>query len=359
MEYYTVTADSYENAVRKAKNLYGDDIRIHSRRDYMTHGGLFTRRQPRCEIVCYAYAKPKEKEKKASEKEMKEFEKEARTPDPSTLSASERLDTEIYRENEKAVSILEMNHISDPLRQHLLQSFPADKDPAMELSDRLIHAVDIDYDMQVHPKHYVVFIGPTGSGKTTTLAKVAYVYAEQGSTVAVITLDTYRVGAYEQIKAFGDALSIPVMKAGAEDELLRAAERFQDKDIVFIDTMGASPKDKELTLRLISMLSLLGQGSVDLVMTIPATMKEEDMLEQHAMYLRFGRPSLAVTKIDETETIGNVLSFAYRVSSPVIFLTDGQRVPEDIEKASAAAMLDHLKGMGLKMKNSESQLRKN
>ena len=82
------------------------------------------------------------------------------------------------------------------------------------------------------------------------------------------------------------------------------------------------------------------------------------MLEQHSVYSRFGKPSLAVTKLDETETIGNVISFAYRVSSPIIFLTDGQKVPEDIEKASSSALLDHLKGMGLVMRNSESQLRK-
>ena len=359
MEYYTVVADSYEEAVRKAKELYGDDIRIHSRRDFTKGGGFFTRRQKRCEIICYSSPKPQGKERPGSkEKDIREFEKEARTPDPATLSRKERLDTEIYRENEKAVALLDLNHIADPLRSRLLESFPADKDPGMELSDRLLHAVAIDYEHQVHPRHFVAFIGPTGSGKTTTLVKTAYVYASQGRRVAIITLDTYRVGAYEQVKAFGDALSIPVLKAGAEDELLAAAERFQDKDIVFIDTMGTSPKDKELTLRLTSMLSLLGPDKTDLIMTIPATMKEEDMLEQHAVYSRFGKPSLAVTKLDETETIGNVISFAYRVSSPIIFLTDGQKVPEDIEKASSAALLDHLKGMGLVMRNSESQLRK-
>ena len=359
MEYYTVVADSYEEAVRKARELYGDDIRIHSRRDFTKGGGLFMRRQKRCEIVCYASSRPQSKDsRERKEKDMREFEKEARTPDPSKLSKKERLDTEIYRENDKAISLLDLNHITDPLRARLLEAFPADKDPGLELSDRLLRTVVIDYEHQVHPRHFVVFIGPTGSGKTTTLAKTAYVYAHQGKHVAIITLDTYRVGAYEQVKAFGDALSIPVMKAGAEDELIAAAESFQDKDIVFVDTMGTSPKDKELTLRLTSMLSLLGSERTDLIMTIPATMKEEDMLEQHSVYSRFGKPSLAVTKLDETETIGNVMSFAYRISSPIIFLTDGQRVPEDIEKASSAALLDHLKGMGLRMRGSESQIRK-
>ena len=72
MEYYTVVADTYENAVRKAKSQYGDDIRIHSRRDYMTHGGIFTRRQPRCEIVCYSSGKVQKKDTKVQDKDMKE-----------------------------------------------------------------------------------------------------------------------------------------------------------------------------------------------------------------------------------------------------------------------------------------------
>ena len=360
MEYYTVVADSYENAVKKAKDLYGDDIRIHSRRDYTTHGGIFSRRQPRCEIMCYSPAgKAVSRDAKARDSDIREFEKEARTPDPSTLTAKQRLDTEVYREkDEKATAILDMNHITDPLRSKLLEAFPSSDDPGVVLSGMLLRSLDIDYGRQVHPRHFVVFIGPTGSGKTTTLAKVAHVYRKQGRNVAVITLDTYRVGAYEQMKAFGDALSIPVLKASAEDELLSAAEGFSDMDIVFIDTMGTSPKDKELLLHLTSLLSILGSERTDLIMTIPATMKEEDMREQYSLYSRLGKPSLAITKLDESETVGNVLSFAYGAGLPIIFLTDGQRVPEDIDKASSKAIIDHLKGMGLEMRNSESQLSK-
>ena len=360
MQYYTVVAESYEKALEKARELYGSDIRINSRRDYTTRGGLFTRRESRCEIVCYIADGPKRKKPRSSdEKDMSEFEKEARTPDPSKLTAKERLDTEIYREKDDSIlPILEMNHITDPLRSRILQAVPSSSDPGVALSDMLLRSLDIDYSRQVHPKRFVAFIGPTGSGKTTTLAKVAYVYRKQGKDVAIITLDTYRVGAYEQVKAFGDALSIPVMKAGAEDELLSAMESFSDKDIVFIDTMGTSPKDKELTLHLTSLLSILGKDNTDLIMTIPATMKEEDMREQYALYSRHGKPSLAITKLDETETVGNVLSFAFSCSLPIIFLTDGQRVPEDVEKASSKAVIAHLKGIGLEMRNSESQISK-
>lgn len=362
MEYYTVVADTYENAIKKAKTQYGEDIRIHSRRDYMTHGGIFVRRQPRCEIICYKSAKkPKKKtETKEENKDIKEFEKEAMTPDPSSLSLSERLDTDMYRTesiDDIAEKILKMNHISEPLSGKLVQDLPIDVDPSVAISERIVKNVLIDYEHQIHPHRFVVFIGPTGSGKTTTLAKAAHLYASQGRTVAIITLDTYRVGAYEQVKAFGDALLIPVLKANAEDELIGAIDEFQNYDIIFIDTMGASPRDKELSIRLSSFLSVIGEKKTSLIMTFPATMKEEDMMEQYANYSRYGKLSLAITKLDETETIGNVISFAYSVSCPIIFLTDGQRVPEDIEKASTRSILDHLKGLGLEMMNSESQLK--
>ena len=269
MQYYTVVAESYESALNKARELYGNDIRINSRRDYYTRGGLFTRREPRCEIVCYLAEGTGKKKKVTDEKDMTEFEKEARTPDPSSLSKSERLDTEIYREKEmsdaekEARRLLEANHITEPLFSKLLENLPEDKDPRIVLPDRIISLSGVDYTRQVHPKRFVVFIGPTGSGKTTTLAKTAYLYAKSGKRVAVISLDTYRVGAYEQIKAFGDALSIPVAMAGAEDELVSAYESFSWKDVIFIDTMGLSPKDQELNLRLRALLGVLDKDRTD------------------------------------------------------------------------------------------------
>ncbi len=360
MQYYTVVGDSYEDAVRKAREQYGSGIRIHSRRDYTTRGGLFTRKMPRCEIICYLASGKQKGAEGTSEKDISEFEKEARTPDPKTLTRSERLDTEIYRSEgwamEKAAGMLDENHITDPLRSALLEGFPSTGDAAVILSERIIKAVGIDYGRQLHPHHFTVFIGPTGSGKTTTLAKVAHLFRSSGRSVAMVSLDSYRTGAYEQISAFGKALSIPVAMAGAEDELLAAMERFASIDMIFIDTMGISPRDKELTLRLRTLLSLLDRQRTDYILTVPASMKEEDITEQYLSYSRFSSPSLAVTKLDETGTLGNVLSFAYSRSVPILFFTDGQKVPDDIEKASGTVLLEHLKGIGLDMKSVRKQL---
>ncbi len=357
MQYYTVVGDSYDEAVKKARSLYGDGIRIHSRRDYTTGGGLFTKRRQHCEIVCYlAHGGGGGR---SGERDISEFAAEAKTPDPSTLTTSEMLDTEIHRtrtENPEAARMLDQNHITDPLRSTLLESFPSDGDAAMILSDRILKTVGIDYGKQIHPRHFVVFVGPTGSGKTTTLAKVAYLYGREERSVGIITLDSYRTGAYDQIAAFGTALSIPVLSAGAEDELIRATEKFSWKDTILIDTMGLSPKDKELNLRLRGLLSMLDGDRTDYIMTVSASMKEEDIMDQYTAYEQFSPSALAVTKLDETETIGNVLSFSYKVGVPVLFFTDGQKVPDDIEKASGTVILSHMKGFGLDMKRSRAQL---
>ena len=175
-------------------------------------------------------------------------------------------------------------------------------------------------------------------------------------SVGIITLDTYRTGAFEQITAFGNALSVPVIAAGAEDELIRAAERFSWKDLILIDTMGFSPRDKELNLRLHGMLSMLDRDRTDCILTVAASMKEEDVMEQYASYSEFSPSSLAVTKIDETETIGNILSFACKTELPLLFLTDGQKVPDDIEKASGTMILEHMKDIGLDMKRFRAQI---
>ena len=124
MQYITIVADSYEEAAEKARKEYGDAIRIHSRRDFTTPGGLFTRKMKKCEITCYISSSPLE-EKTVGQRDMNEFEKEAKTPDPHKLTSQERLDTEIHRGTEegyqKAEKLLDENYISGPLREKLLE----------------------------------------------------------------------------------------------------------------------------------------------------------------------------------------------------------------------------------------------
>ena len=203
----------------------------------------------------------------------------------------------------------------------------------------------------------MVFLGPTGSGKTTTLAKVAWLYKNSGKKVGIITLDSYRVGAYEQISAFAEALSIPVEMVKSEDQLIVAMDRFAYFDLILVDTMGLSSRDLELNLRLKGLGIQLMKMNTTFTLIVSASMKEEDMMRHYERYKDdFNITSIIVTKLDESITIGNALSFAYSVGKPILFFTDGQKVPEDLEKASTEVILGNLRGFGLDMRAYRGQL---
>ncbi len=359
MQYITVVASSYEEAVKEAKAKYGDALRVHSRRDFVTPGGLFTRRQKKCEITCYISSTVK---KDDSKEDMNEFEKEAKTPDPLSLSQSERLNTEIHRGTSaglrEAERLLSLNYIYGPLREHLLENLSCTaEDCPRVLSEKIIASTHMDYDAQIHPSRVVVFLGPTGAGKTTTLAKVAYMYKTAGKKVGLITLDSYRVGAFEQISAFATALDIPVSMVGREDQLVSALEKFTYYDLILVDTMGLSSRDLELNLRLKGMAMQLMKMNTTFSLIVSASMKEEDMLRHWERYRDdFTINSIIVTKLDESRTIGNALSFAYRTNLPILFFTDGQKVPEDLEKASTDVIVQNLIGFGLDRRAYRGQL---
>ncbi len=360
MKYITIVASSYEEAVREAKEKYGDSIRIHSRRDYTTSGGLFSKKQKKCEITCYISSS--KSSGAVSREDMNEFEKEAKTPDPFLLSQSERLDTEIHRGGGalrmEAERLLSLNYIYGPLREHLLEnlSCPEENLPRV-LSERILESTKMDYEAQIHPSRVVVFLGPTGAGKTTTMAKVAYMYKSAGKKVGLITLDSYRVGAFEQIKAFARALDIPVSTAGREDELVSALEGYTYYDLILVDTMGLSSRDLELNLRLKAMGMQLMKMNTSFSLIVSASMKEEDMMRHYERYRDdFRITSIIVTKLDESRTIGNALSFSYRVNLPILFFTDGQKVPEDLEKASTDVIVQNLIGFGLDKRAYRGQL---
>ena len=362
MEYITITSDSYESAVNEAKIKYGERVRIHSRKDYTVGGGLFAKKRNKCEIVCYlAPEKAVASENAVTKEDLKEFEKEARTPDPSSLSLEEKLETNLRKnEGEKSRlvnSLLDENDIKGPFRDLVLLDFDYSvSDIPLELSDRIISNVSIDHLSQAHPRKYIVFLGPTGSGKTTTLAKIGSLYKNVGKSVAIITLDSYRVGAYEQAKAFGDAFDIPVLLVKDEDEVILAQEKLRSYDLILVDTMGISPEDGALNLKLKGLLSLFKANETSFILTLAANLKSGDMMKQYKSYSAFTISSLIVTKLDETESIGSFLTFAYESGKPISFATCGQKVPQDLKKASTTVVLEYLKGFGIDVKRLAAQL---
>lgn len=176
----------------------------------------------------------------------------------------------------------------------------------------------------------VALIGPTGVGKTTTVAKLAARFCLRygNRQLALITTDNYRIGAEEQLHIYGRILDVPVRTAADEDSLNAALNMFSDRRLVLIDTAGMSQRD----VRLSQQLALLRRGNrpIHSLLTLSAT-TQAAALEQAVEAFAAARPSACVvTKVDEACALGGLLTALIRHRLPMAFSTDGQKVPEDI-----------------------------
>ena len=229
---------------------------------------------------------------------------------------------------------------------------PTKEEFELGVVDKIVSLITIDHASQIHPPHYRIILGPTGVGKTTTIAKLGALYTLQDSeeykrSVHFLSVDTFRVGAFEQLSSFAGSLQIPLTLITDEQEMYRAIDEHQDTDLVLVDTIGRSPKDMHLTLQMNSLLSLIPSGEKKHSLALPASMKHEDLLRTIDSYRNLGIDSLIVTKVDETGNVGNILSAAYEKNIPLLFFTDGQKVPSDLHKASATVILSFLHGFSL------------
>jgi flagellar biosynthesis protein FlhF len=179
----------------------------------------------------------------------------------------------------------------------------------------------------------VALIGPTGVGKTTTIAKLAAQFAlVENYRVGLLTMDTYRIAAVEQLKTYGQIINIPVRVAYSPNEIMPALEEFADYDLVLIDTAGRSQKH---IMQLGELKTLLEKAQCEAHLVLAASTKERDLQDQIARFRESGVDRLIFTKLDETRTYGTLFTAAIRSGLPVSYLTTGQKVPEDIEVADS------------------------
>lgn len=176
-------------------------------------------------------------------------------------------------------------------------------------------------------------IGPTGAGKTTTIAKLAARWAERHGTrdIALVTTDHYRVGAQEQLYSYGRMLGVPVHSASNARELATVMGRLADYKLILVDTAGMAPRDKQLAAQFAEIAA--SRTRLQKLLVLPATTQAIDL---HEIIQRFSaaRPVAAVlTKVDEATRIGGVLSTSIRSKLPLAYVCDGQRVPEDLQLA--------------------------
>ena len=192
-------------------------------------------------------------------------------------------------------------------------------------------------------KNIVTFIGPTGVGKTTTIAKLAAHFAlYKEKKVAMITADTFRVGAIEQLKLYGDILEIPVYVVHSNTEIENILKNLVDYELLLIDTMGFSPNNRIQIKKVKSLLDYLKPN--DIFMVISAATKNTDMIEILNNYRELNYKKIIVTKLDETKSYGTILNAINITGCKLSYLTTGQNVPDDIEVASGDKIADMILG---------------
>ena len=192
-------------------------------------------------------------------------------------------------------------------------------------------------------KRIRALVGPTGAGKTTTLAKLAAEAAfGEKQRVAIITTDTHRIAATEQVRIYAKIMDIPMAVASDRASYLKAIERFDDADVIFIDTPGRSHGDKEALEALNRTLRACENTETCLVLSLTST--REHLLRSVEHYGLFESASIVFTKLDECSRYGAICDIMEKTDIPVSYLTMGQNVPEDIEKATSAGIAELILG---------------
>jgi flagellar biosynthesis protein FlhF len=179
----------------------------------------------------------------------------------------------------------------------------------------------------------IALVGPTGVGKTTTLAKIAASYLSRYSnSIALITIDTYRIAAVEQLKVYGEIMNLPVDVVITPEQLEQAIARHSDKELILIDTAGRSPRDSYCINELASFLA--PELHIDKHLVLSAGTRENELLDTIERFSTLEISNTIFTKIDECSSLGILLNTQIQNSSPLSYVTNGQRVPEDLLEIS-------------------------
>ncbi len=217
-------------------------------------------------------------------------------------------------------------------------SATGDLDDPMLMRARIARMIEDEIEVtgpiQVTPgaRRLVALVGPTGVGKTTTIAKLAgNFHLRDRRRVGLITVDTYRIAAVEQLRTYADIIDLPMEVVSTPREMRQAVERLADLDLILMDTAGRSPRDEVKIQELKNMLVEAEADEVHLVLSSVNSI--ENMKKTARQFADVGVTSLVLTKLDEATGLGNLIPLLRSCRLPLSYVTNGQNVPDDIEPA--------------------------
>jgi len=274
---------------------------------------------------------------------------------PSFLRAMELLRANDFSQNY-------INGMLERLRKELTLETLDDSDA---VQDRLLEwigesiSIFKEEEKQRKPR-IMVLVGPTGVGKTTTIAKLAAIYGIgtdeiSASEVRMITIDAFRICAKEQLESIGNIMQIPVSCVVDKSSLRREiALHAENTDLILVDTIGKSPKDAQKLGEMKEILDGAGRGA-EFHLVISASTKTSDIEDIMRQFEPFNYKSVVLTKMDETDRIGNIISALAEKRKSISYITDGQTVPVDIRRASVVRFLINLDGFKIDREKIEER----
>lgn len=208
---------------------------------------------------------------------------------------------------------------------------------------RRIIPIKQEIPLRKNQRKIMMMVGPTGVGKTTTIAKLAARCAYKLSSnykVGIITLDSFRVGAIEQLKSYTQIMRLPLEVVRRPEEMSDAVLRLKDCNYIFIDTAGSSQYDFDKIELINQYCSKVEDLAIEKVLVMPANVKFSDLQEIYQSYARLGIDNLIFTKLDETRSFGNLISFAHKSKKSICYLSIGQNVPDDLIAADQNFLIE-------------------
>ncbi len=224
-----------------------------------------------------------------------------------------------------------------------MKSNPKKVNDFFKLILRRIIPIKHEVPLRKHQRKIMMMVGPTGVGKTTTIAKLAARYAYklgQNYKVGIVTLDSFRVGAIEQLQAYSNIMRLPLEVVKKPEDLVEALLRLKDCNYIFIDTAGSSQYDVDKIEIINEYQKKVDELPIEKILVMPANVKQSDLLDIYTSYSRLNIDYLTFTKLDETKSFGNLISFAHKTKKSITYFSIGQNVPDDLIVSDSSYLID-------------------